>query len=113
MLELEQRTITNSECQPDCRCCDWTNTLVFQSSLRLCTSAAARQTLSEIPHTAKHSSAIQHKQQRSRATLSLDDNLKDAHSLSQTHMQTHTHSHNKKHYAYKHKYAHKHPVMCM
>lgn len=36
MFELEQRRITNSECQPDCQCSDWTNTLWFFKAASVC-----------------------------------------------------------------------------
>lgn len=36
MLELEEKEVTNPECQLDCQCCDWTNTLWFSKAASPC-----------------------------------------------------------------------------
>ena len=62
--------------------------MVFQGNLCLCTSTAACQTLSEIPQTAKHSTAIQHHGTNSKdqephyLRVTIRKTVEDIHSLS-------------------------------
>lgn len=75
---LEKRRITNSKCQPDCQYCDWTNALWFSKAASACAHRLQHVKPYQKDHsiqqrTAQHNTTQQHKQQRSRATVSQCD----------------------------------------